>query len=667
MRIDQVEQVPNSNDVQLKATSIPVKDGRRQVLLTVIPPNGEDRLPLDVVCVVDISGSMGTEVGARDENGNVEYHGLSVLDLVKHAVKTVAASLEERDRLSVVTFSDNAKVLTRLEPVTDRYRNMLNTKLNKLEPLDRTNIWDGLSQALDLLQTDRSEEHRMSSILLFTDGQPNICPPRGEVGMLSRWMEKNEGKLPATLSTFGFGYTIDSSLLLGLAQKGGGSYCFIPDSTILGTAFVNSLANQGVTVGRAADIFLQPKNGSILPPRMPKGLEYTAKGLGGIISACSLQLGQSKYYTFPVDNVTDGDFLEISLRYHNGKEMVQVTTNLSTTSQGDPAEIALHEYRQRAVELMLNLVNDPSPKTAQALYVEMTDATLQHPIKEGIIADLRGQVTEACQPEAHKKWGRHFLPSIARAHQLLQCNNFKDPGVQHYGGSAFHSLRDRMDDIFVKLPPPKPSEKRIAQAQEAKNYRQLQDMRGYMNQYGGCFIGSCLISMADGRRKRVDEVKRGDEVKTSAGSSKIRCVLRSKQLGRLIICRFEDGLMLTPYHPVRLDGSWKFPNDIVTPTIVACDVVYTFLLEDGVSVFIDGVECIALAHGIRGDPVASHDFFGTEEISNEMRSCGGWANGTVTVKVGGWKRGEDGRVNGFEEEEEEVTLGQMESSIACSC
>ena len=48
-----------------------------------------------------------------------------------------------------------------------------------------------------------------------------------------------------------------------------------------------------------------------------------------------------------------------------------------------------------------------------------------------LLKDLTGQITEATsRADWWKKWGRHFLPSLGRAHQLQQCNNFKDPGVQ---------------------------------------------------------------------------------------------------------------------------------------------------------------------------------------------------------------------------------------------
>jgi len=53
--------------------------------------------------------------------------------------------------------------------------------------------------------------------------------------------------------------------------------------------------------------------------------------------------------------------------------------------------------------------------------------------------------------------GTALPPSLAGAHRLQLCNNFKDPGVQGYGGKVFDNLRDEADDLFVSLPPPKPS------------------------------------------------------------------------------------------------------------------------------------------------------------------------------------------------------------------
>lgn len=64
----------------------------------MVPPSMGTRPPTDVCCVVDVSGSMGVECA----NGDAESQGLSVLDVVKHACKTVAHSLSAQDRFSLV-------------------------------------------------------------------------------------------------------------------------------------------------------------------------------------------------------------------------------------------------------------------------------------------------------------------------------------------------------------------------------------------------------------------------------------------------------------------------------------------------------------------------------------------------------------------------------------
>jgi len=55
------------------------------------------------------------------------------------------------------------------------------------------------------------------------------------------------------------------------------------------------------------------------------------------------------------------------------------------------------------------------------------------------------------------KWGKHYLRSFIRSLQLEIKNNFKDPGVSHFGGDLFNKLVEHADSIFDNMPPPKPS------------------------------------------------------------------------------------------------------------------------------------------------------------------------------------------------------------------
>lgn len=76
------------------------------------------------------------------------------------------------------------------------------------------------------------------------------------------------------------------------------------------------------------------------------------------------------------------------------------------------------------------------------------------------------------------------------------------------------------------------------------------------------------------------EIKKGDAVKTSTtAESKVLCVLKTVMpRGKASLCKVGN-LLLTPYHPVKLENSWKFPIDISGTVAYECDAVYTFLLD----------------------------------------------------------------------------------------
>lgn len=65
-----------------------VRDGNlARSVVSVKMPEGEKRSPVHVVCVCDVSGSMSTPADIQTAGGARESTGLSVLCIVKHAVK----------------------------------------------------------------------------------------------------------------------------------------------------------------------------------------------------------------------------------------------------------------------------------------------------------------------------------------------------------------------------------------------------------------------------------------------------------------------------------------------------------------------------------------------------------------------------------------------------
>merc|ERR1719181_1078445 len=84
---------------------VPGDDGH--VLVSVISDQGRRR-PVDVVAVVDVSGSMGES--ADNPTLNVETTGLRIIDVVRHALRAVTQTLTAEDSFALVTYSDTAKV-----------------------------------------------------------------------------------------------------------------------------------------------------------------------------------------------------------------------------------------------------------------------------------------------------------------------------------------------------------------------------------------------------------------------------------------------------------------------------------------------------------------------------------------------------------------------------
>ena len=139
--------------------------------------------------------------------------------------------------------------------------------------------------------------------------------------------------------------------------------------------------------------------------------------------------------------------------------------------------------------------------------------------------DLNGQVREAIEPSNFRKWGRHYLPSLALAHWSQTCNNFLDKGIQEYGGETFQKMRDVLDTAFNKLPAPKPTHRAAVVSRARAAGRTVRAAPQSMNRYntcdGPCFAGQCRVKMADSSRKACFDIKKDDIVETRKGPAKV--------------------------------------------------------------------------------------------------------------------------------------------------
>lgn len=689
------------------------------VCASISPPQGSTRTPADIVCVIDISGSMGVNATIQNDAGGREDNNLSILDIVKHAVKTIIATLQPNDRLGLVSYSTKAKKVFDLLPMNAAGRAKAQKDLDTLDADGQTNLWEGLFTGLEILRKSSSSSNRLSTVLLLTDGQPNITPEKGHIPMLREYKAQYPALL-TTINTFGFGYNLDSVLLREVCVEGSGMYAFIPDAGFVGTCFVNTMSNILVTVARNITLEITSQNGAefIGAPGtiVTKQSENTHT-----ISLGTLQYGQNREVTWRMrvpkkkqqqaaaaasasesksgeegrgenevsaaaaaaESKSEGGeksgesetqeknvFVSTMLRYQscNNAEVVSVNAQLSEQQQGDTAAVELHVFRYAFIDILQHALDEykrgggedvkEGQRVVKSLKEQLKSVVNKHPHLITLLQDVEGQVTEAWSKlEWFKKWGVHYLPSLLRAHQLQQCNNFKDPGIQHYGGKLFNSVREEADDIFVKLPPPSQKNdgfdwSKWGDAPVVPRAAAAVDMRMYYNRSGGCIAGDCVMSMADGSSKRVSEIMKGDWVVSAAGvPARVLCVVQMLcENSCMDMVRLPGGLLITPFHPIWANSRWQFPMQIGRMENFVCESVFNFVLSNGHTVLVNDLECVTFGHNFTGE-VVGHPYFGTPRIIKNLQKLRMGASfnlGFIKFKPNCLLRNDEGQVHEFD-------------------
>lgn len=105
--------------------------------------------------------------------GDEPNYGFSVLDLTKHAALTILETLDERDRLGIVTFGSSARVLRELEVMTESNKAACKEAILCMNPHGLTNLWGGMLEGLALFDEAERQEGRLPAMMvcLFLRGR----------------------------------------------------------------------------------------------------------------------------------------------------------------------------------------------------------------------------------------------------------------------------------------------------------------------------------------------------------------------------------------------------------------------------------------------------------------------------------------------------------------
>jgi Ca-activated chloride channel family protein len=170
--------VPSHPFIQVSAAwdrpIVPVGGGSAVLIAQITasrPPNhAAVRTPLDIAFVIDRSGSMSGEP----------------LELVKQAVSFALDFLDERDRISLISFDDRVKTWHNLATASPQQKAMTRMLLQTIRPGGSTNLSGGwFAGCRQLQEFGDGTSQRARRVILLTDGQANAGTT--DPGELSRY------------------------------------------------------------------------------------------------------------------------------------------------------------------------------------------------------------------------------------------------------------------------------------------------------------------------------------------------------------------------------------------------------------------------------------------------------------------------------------------------
>ncbi|HZU85352.1 MAG TPA: VWA domain-containing protein [Polyangiaceae bacterium] len=183
----------------------------------IAPP----RAPLSVHIVLDRSGSMEGRA----------------IDDAKRAAQAVVARLEPDDDFSLVTFSDEARLLVADGRIGPR-RGQAVAAIDSVQAGGGTNISAGLDLAYAQARSRGAEDRAVSLVMLLSDGRANYGDTDPD-----RLADRAASAFHSGVQTsaFGLGPDFDGALMSRIADRGAGGYYYLADSSQIAPALEREL------------------------------------------------------------------------------------------------------------------------------------------------------------------------------------------------------------------------------------------------------------------------------------------------------------------------------------------------------------------------------------------------------------------------------------------
>ncbi|CAD8201589.1 unnamed protein product [Paramecium octaurelia] len=197
----------------------------------------KQRANIDLMCVVDVSGSMDGEK----------------IKLVQNSLRYIQKILKPTDRLALVSFGTQAGINLSWTRNIAENKKIIKRAIKDIKIRDSTNIASGVALGLRMIR-DRKYKNPVTSMFVLSDG---VDDDRGADLRCQQALHQYNIQDTLTINTFGYGSDHDAKVMNNIANLKGGQFVYIDNIQRVSEHFI--LAMSGMLSVKAKNVVLTVK------------------------------------------------------------------------------------------------------------------------------------------------------------------------------------------------------------------------------------------------------------------------------------------------------------------------------------------------------------------------------------------------------------------------
>jgi len=391
----------------------------------------------------------------------------SKLAFVQATIEYLLSVLDENQTFSLVTFNHEVEVLATLLPCVEENKVKIMSLVRGLQASGSTNISGALFESTKILNSrGTSEENRISTVMLFTDG----LSTRG-LSAAATLESLDKVRLPSgcVFNTFGFGPDQDSKLLHAISLKAQGVYYYVETLEAIPSTFGECVAGILSTRAHQIEVQLCAQDGARLvtlatPFRIKE--HQVAKVYG--VNMELVYAGESKSILFRLSlralprPVADHSLLVVKVNYFNTltqqreclSERIKISRPAMEFTETIPVSIDEHLNRYaaattitEAIELSRNFEFKSAQEKLYGLIERVqTSASGSTQYCRDVITDLADCAAGMADADSFKK-GIHFAHACSSMYFMERSTGlrsvFRDSTPVRHLGNGYTTLEQQ--------------------------------------------------------------------------------------------------------------------------------------------------------------------------------------------------------------------------------